>query len=83
MKKKKNFFHPPTLAKMKKKFFQINIEKNGPIAGPKMESCPGQCMVCPDAKKNARIFIFIMLFFILLKKQAPSPQERILFTLES
>ncbi len=33
---------------MKKKFFQINIEKNGSIAGPEMESCLRQCTVCPD-----------------------------------
>ncbi len=37
---------------MKKKIFQINIEKNGPIiAGHEMESCPRQCTVCPDARK--------------------------------
>ncbi len=28
-------FHCPNFAKMKKKIFQINIEKNGPIAGLK------------------------------------------------
>ncbi len=40
---------------MKKKFFQINIEKNGPIAGPEMESCPRQCTVCPDAKTTTSL----------------------------
>ncbi len=38
---------------MKKKFFQINIDKNGPIAGPEMESCRRQCTVCPDALFSA------------------------------
>ncbi len=35
-----------------KKNFQINIEKNGPIAGPEMESCPRECTVCPDANTS-------------------------------
>ncbi len=39
---------------MKKKFFQINNEKNGPIAGPEMKSCPRQCTVCPDASEPER-----------------------------
>ncbi len=43
-------FIAPLSPKWKKKLFQINIEKNGPIAGPKMESCSRQCTVCPDAK---------------------------------
>ncbi len=46
------FFHCSTFAKMKKKFFQINVEKNGPIAGPEMESCLRQCTVCPDADSS-------------------------------
>ncbi len=48
---KKNYsFHCPTFAKMKKKFFRVNPDKNGPIARPEMESCPRQYMVCPDAE---------------------------------
>ncbi len=47
---KKNYsFHGTNFAKMKKKFFQTNIEKNGPIVGAEMESCLRQCTVCPDA----------------------------------
>ncbi len=37
----------------KKKCFQINIEKNGPIAGLEMESCPRQCTVHPDAYRHS------------------------------
>ncbi len=40
---------------MKKKIFQVSIEKNGPIAGPEMESCPRQCTVCPDAMRTATL----------------------------
>ncbi len=42
---------------MKKKFFQINIEKNEPIAGPEIELCPRQCTVCPDVKFSSSIFL--------------------------
>ncbi len=39
----------PSFCQNEKKIIQINIDKNGPIAGPEMESCPRQCTVCPDA----------------------------------
>ncbi len=38
----------PYLRQNKKKIL-INIEKNGPIAGPEMELCQRQCTVCPNA----------------------------------
>ncbi len=37
---KKLLFSLPYFRQNEKKFFQINIEKNGSITGPKMESCP-------------------------------------------
>ncbi len=33
------------------------VEKNGPIAGPKMESCLRQCKVCPEAIRTSRIIV--------------------------
>ncbi len=48
--KKKLLLSLPYFSQNEKKFFQINTEKNGPIAGPEMESCPRQCTVYPDAE---------------------------------
>ncbi len=51
---KKLLLSLPYFRQNEKKTFQINILKNGPIAGPEMESCPRQYMFCPDVG----IFLF-------------------------
>ncbi len=46
------------------------IEKNGPIAGPEIESCLRQCRVCPDA--NSISLHFYCLYLLSFRNYLPA-----------